>query len=109
MHNSRYAFLPAYTAQCVQRAFNNLSVGALVEKKILCMHGGLSPNIETLDDIRAQQKPIRNPFIVCVAELPLLNCGFRELSTTCFGRTLNRASTSGGSVHAAPDSASVRR
>jgi len=29
--------------------FDYLPLTALVEKKILCMHGGLSPNLDTID------------------------------------------------------------
>lgn len=33
----------------------------MIEKKILCMHGGLSPLLVSMDDFKNQQKPIRNP------------------------------------------------
>ncbi|TKR72702.1 hypothetical protein L596_020114 [Steinernema carpocapsae] len=45
-----------------QRAFNLMPVCALISEKILCMHGGLSPAMETIDDVRKEPKPIRNPF-----------------------------------------------
>ncbi|VDO23840.1 unnamed protein product [Haemonchus placei] len=45
-----------------QRCFNNLPVSALVATKILCMHGGLSPSLDSLDDVRNTSKPVRNPF-----------------------------------------------
>ncbi|KAL6737281.1 hypothetical protein Aduo_010936 [Ancylostoma duodenale] len=45
-----------------QRCFNNMPVSALVATKILCMHGGLSPSLESLDDVRNTIKPVRNPF-----------------------------------------------
>lgn len=34
-------------------AFSFLPLGGLIEGKILCIHGGLSPNIKTIDQIRA--------------------------------------------------------
>lgn len=43
--------------------FNNLPVAALVEDRILCMHGGISPELRTLSQInklpRPRQVPIR--------------------------------------------------
>jgi len=29
--------------------FDHFPIGAVIEGKILCMHGGLSPNIKTID------------------------------------------------------------
>lgn len=41
--------------------FNCMPVAALVEGSILCMHGGLSPDLTSLDKIRAIQRPCRIP------------------------------------------------
>ncbi|KAG8636791.1 serine/threonine-protein phosphatase PP1 isozyme 3 isoform X2 [Manihot esculenta] len=37
--------------------FNCLPVAALIDEKILCMHGGLSPDLHKLDQIRNLQRP----------------------------------------------------
>nr|ACU24123.1 unknown [Glycine max] len=41
--------------------FNRLPVAALIDEKILCMHGGLSPDILNLDQIRNLQRPTDVP------------------------------------------------
>lgn len=41
--------------------FNCLPVCALVDEKILCMHGGLSPELENLDKIREISRPCDIP------------------------------------------------
>ncbi|GLT78737.1 hypothetical protein SLA2020_502650 [Shorea laevis] len=41
--------------------FNCLPVAALIDEKILCMHGGLSPDLHNLDQIRNLQRPIDIP------------------------------------------------
>ncbi|GAB2299716.1 hypothetical protein Dimus_033771 [Dionaea muscipula] len=41
--------------------FNWLPVAALVDDKILCMHGGLSPDLENLDQIRKLPRPTAIP------------------------------------------------
>ncbi|MCO5553081.1 hypothetical protein L7F22_006602 [Adiantum nelumboides] len=41
--------------------FNCLPVAALIDEKILCMHGGLSPELNNLDQIRALPRPTDVP------------------------------------------------
>lgn len=39
------------------KLFNHLPVSALIEDKILCMHGGLSPQLKRLNDINNVKRP----------------------------------------------------
>ncbi|XP_019428718.1 PREDICTED: serine/threonine-protein phosphatase PP1-like [Lupinus angustifolius] len=41
--------------------FNCLPVAALIDEKILCMHGGLSPDLVNLDQIRSLRRPTDVP------------------------------------------------
>lgn len=41
--------------------FNCLPVAALIDDKILCMHGGLSPDLNHLDEIRGLPRPTMIP------------------------------------------------
>ncbi|XP_022154765.1 serine/threonine-protein phosphatase PP1 isozyme 3-like isoform X2 [Momordica charantia] len=41
--------------------FNCLPVAALIDERILCMHGGLSPHLDKLDQIRNSKRPTDVP------------------------------------------------
>lgn len=41
--------------------FNHLPVSALIDNKILCMHGGLSPKLKSLDQVRKLTRPSEIP------------------------------------------------
>ena len=41
--------------------FNCLPVAALIDDKILCMHGGLSPELKNMDQIRSIARPVDVP------------------------------------------------
>ncbi len=41
--------------------FDNFPLIALVEEKILCMHGGLSPDLYTLENLQGLKRPLQVP------------------------------------------------
>ena len=41
--------------------FNHLPVAALIEERILCMHGGLSPDLKSLSQIEKLNRPSEIP------------------------------------------------
>ena len=49
--------------------FNYLPIAALVENKILCMHGGLSPELTNLSQIREIKRPLAIPDTGIVCDL----------------------------------------
>ncbi|CAP25254.2 Protein CBG04580 [Caenorhabditis briggsae] len=50
-------------------AFNHLPLAALIFGKVLCMHGGISPHIRTLEDIDNIQRPTFIPSYGLVCDL----------------------------------------
>ncbi len=44
-----------------QQCFHCLPFSALVDKKVFCTHGGLSPDLHSMDQIRGIQRPITLP------------------------------------------------
>lgn len=41
--------------------FNCLPVAAIIDEKIFCMHGGLSPELTTMEQIHRIYRPIEVP------------------------------------------------
>lgn len=60
--------------------FNYLPLGALINDKILCVHGGLSPTLQTIQDIqdlnRKAEIPHKGPMCDLVWSDPSQNTGF---------------------------------
>lgn len=50
-----------YVWQLCTDVFDYLSLGAIVDNEVLCVHGGLSPNISTLDQIRMIDRKMEVP------------------------------------------------
>jgi serine/threonine-protein phosphatase PP1 catalytic subunit len=49
--------------------FNCLPIAALIEEKIFCMHGGLSPDLHTMDQIKRVMRPTDVPDTGLVCDL----------------------------------------
>ena len=40
------------------QCFSEIPIAAIINKKILCIHGGIGPSVETIDDIKKIPKPL---------------------------------------------------
>lgn len=45
----------------INEAFKYLPIAAIIDDKIFCIHGGLSPDLKSLDDIKNISKPVEIP------------------------------------------------
>uniref|UniRef100_A0A0M3KKF7 Serine/threonine-protein phosphatase n=1 Tax=Anisakis simplex TaxID=6269 RepID=A0A0M3KKF7_ANISI len=52
-----------------QSVFNRLPLAALISGRILCMHGGLSPKLTSLDIIRKIDRPCEPPVFIFAVKL----------------------------------------
>jgi len=73
--------------QILNDVFDYLPLAALIDNKILCLHGGLSPDMKSLDHIRALQRPKEVPMEGLVADMlwsdPSDESGFRRSTRGC--------------------------
>lgn len=49
--------------------FNNLPIAALIDEKIFCMHGGLSPELNSLEQVRNIMRPTDVPDTGLICDL----------------------------------------
>ena len=47
--------------QTFQNVFNWLPISAIIDEKIICMHGGLSPDLEKVEQIKKVKRPTEIP------------------------------------------------
>ena len=83
--------------------FNCLPFVAIVEEKIICMHGGLSPSLSNMDQLRQVRRCASPPLLAapsltglvpnprlrlaCLARADRQRCRMRACCATCCGRT----------------------
>ncbi len=71
--------------------FNCLPIAALIDEKIFCMHGGLSPDLQHMEQVRRIMRPTDVP-----------DTGFLFLMkvcfATCFGLTLTKTLLDGAKM-----------
>eukprot|EP00010_Vexillifera_abyssalis_P001187 CAMPEP_0201551284 /NCGR_PEP_ID=MMETSP0173_2-20130828/7479_1 /ASSEMBLY_ACC=CAM_ASM_000268 /TAXON_ID=218659 /ORGANISM="Vexillifera sp., Strain DIVA3 564/2" /LENGTH=284 /DNA_ID=CAMNT_0047961489 /DNA_START=161 /DNA_END=1018 /DNA_ORIENTATION=+ len=56
---SKYGSSVVY--QCLTKVFDLLPLAAIVDGRVLCVHGGISPDAKTLDQIRVQKRDVEVP------------------------------------------------
>ncbi|CAN6618155.1 serine/threonine-protein phosphatase PPQ [Trichomonascus vanleenenianus] len=55
--------------KCIVDVFNTLPIAATVGGRIFCVHGGLSPSLKSLDDIRGMSRPTDVPDTGLISDL----------------------------------------
>lgn len=51
------------------RSFNYLPLAAIVNKEIFCVHGGISPNLDSVNQIREIRRPVEIPLSGLITDL----------------------------------------
>lgn len=74
--NIRYGFYEECTTRFDAKlwwkfieCFSRLPVAAIVGEKIFCVHGGISPELQNLDQIRKIQRPVHEPISSLLIDL----------------------------------------
>ena len=74
---------PNSVFQIVNNAFAWLPLAAVIEERILCVHGGIGPNISRIDDLNKVIRPIEISYCDSYSQLDiLLNCLWADPSSS---------------------------
>lgn len=70
--------------QMCTKVFNHLVLAAVIEDRVLCVHGGLSPNVDTIDQLDRIQRRVEVPL-----KGPMTDVMWSDPSDDCPGWALS--------------------
>lgn len=76
--------------------FNCLPIAAIIDEKIFTMHGGLSPDLQSMEQIRRVMRPTDVPDTGIILIFKFLTAlSLKDFFVICFGQILTKILTGG--------------